>query len=406
MASCKFLLLLGPAVLLCGASAGADPAKPAPARFSSARPASPLPQGYLDAVAGAQSRVDEATGHATGAVDTLKQFLVEQRDAHRRGTAAKKELTKHLKKARLALASLKAGPKPESAASTLAETKLAFEAAQNSADQAEGEAFGTAAAARQATVAIQGDDEFRGLVDHIATGKELTDALTPQADALPANQRERGRSEITRLRKELAKASAGLVKARQLERDLLALVLEAPSAADKSEITKGLAEVEALSKRGSATCDLHRIDWKNQRYPDDSATFALKNGAGRAKWGNVTLSDVLYVDLDANGTLEAVVTLAEDPPEPEPDTGNAMCNWEGRAQTYVFSAGAGCKPALLGTFTDGTMASRKAGTASVVVEAPYFTLAATESRCFPSGLKRVTWRLSSGKLTSSSVKVR
>lgn len=83
-----------------------------------------------------------------------------------------------------------------------------------------------------------------------------------------------------------------------------------------------------------------------------------------------------------------------------------MCNWEGRAQTYVFSPGPGCKPELVGTSSDGTMASRKAGTASIIVDAPYFNFAPTEARCIPSGLNRVTWRLTSGKLTSSSVKVR
>jgi hypothetical protein len=411
MATCKILLLLGPTLWLCGAAAAAEPApsSPRPA-FGAKTTPRPLPQSFLDLVAGAESHVQDATASSSNTLADLASALEQQRQANRAAVAVKSESAKRSRKARAALASLKAAGKSGASTTTLLGTaKAEFQAAQDALDLLDGLAQQTGSTARYVSVHLHGDDEFRGLTDRVASAQHLIDGLAAPSEALPPSQRERGRVEVARLKKELTKVSVVLEKAKKVERELTTLVTEPAPLAEKSEIAKGAAEVEALSKRATPACDLRTVDWKNQRYSDASGEFSLKQGSGRAKWGEVSLSDVLFVDMDGNGSVEALVTIAEQLEEPDPgagDTGNAMCNWEGIARTYVFTAGSACKPQLLGTFDQGTFATRKVAPASVIVDAPYFTMAATESRCFPSGLKRVTWRLNSGKLRSSSVTVR
>jgi hypothetical protein len=411
MATCKILLLLGPAVWLCGVAAAAEPAPSSPrAAFGAKTTPRPLPQGFVDLLSRAESYVQDATASSSNTLAELAPVLVQQRTANREASALRTESGKRSKKARATLAALKTAMKSGAAATTLLGTaKSEFDAAQGALDLLDGLAQQTASTARYVSVQLDGDDEFRGLSDRVADAQHMIDGLVAPARALPLSQREQGRAEVERLKKELGKASAVLGKAKKVERELTSLVTEPAPVTEKSEIAKGAAEVQALSKRATPACDLRTVDWKNQRYADAGGDFSLKQGNGRAKWGEVSLSDVLFVDLDGNGTVEALVTIAEQPEVPDPsagDTGNAMCNWEGIARTYVFSAGSACKPHLLGTFDQGTFATRKVAAASVIVEAPYFTMAPTESRCFPSGLKRVTWRLNAGKLSSSSVTAR
>jgi hypothetical protein len=114
--------------------------------------------------------------------------------------------------------------------------------------------------ARDAAVQLDGDDEFEGLAAAIHGAKQQIEVLASRADALPLDQRERARAEVMRVKRELPKLNAGLVKARKLERSLAALVAQPAPLSDKSEVSKALAEVAALSKRATSACDLRSVD--------------------------------------------------------------------------------------------------------------------------------------------------
>jgi hypothetical protein len=87
-------------------------------------------------------------------------------------------------------------------------------------DLLDGLAQQTGSTARHVSVHIHGDDELRGLTDRVASAQHLIDGLAAPSEALPLSQRERGRAEVARLKKELTKASVVLEKATKVEREL------------------------------------------------------------------------------------------------------------------------------------------------------------------------------------------
>jgi hypothetical protein len=212
-------------------------------------------------VAGTESRAEDASDSASRIAQELARFLPPQRRANRQAAAAKKEIATCLKQAKLALTSFKAGPKSEAAGrNLLATAQSELEGAQLALELLDGLAEQTETNARDAAVQLDGDDEFEGLAAAIQGAKQQIEVLASRADALPLDQRKRARAEVARVKRELPKLNAGLVKARKLERDLAALVAKPASLSDKSEVSKALAEVAALSKRATSACDLRSAD--------------------------------------------------------------------------------------------------------------------------------------------------
>jgi hypothetical protein len=405
-----FVTSLSPAVF---APNGVTPAKAPAAAASAAKPPA-LPSAFSDLSDGAEAMISQANATADDLPSQLKDSLAAQQDAKSRLVEARKDLAAHLPPARAALSALKRGAKakpPTVSAAALASAKSEFEACAELADRVDGAEHELSANVLAASVALDGDDEFAGLKGPLKSAESSLANLATRANQLPSSVRPQGLARVAALRKELDKGKAGYTAGNATLRQITtARSSVGPStiATTQREIATALNDIDVLSKAGKGpdACGLQKVDWKSFRYPDGPMTLALKNGTGKAMWGAVQFSDAVYGDLNGDGQLDALVTVSELPPSTGPDEGNALCNWEGKSRTYAFAADTSCAPRSLGSFDQSTSSSRKFSDKALIVDEPYFTGAANEPRCVPSGLKRFKWSLVDGKLKSTTLKAR
>jgi hypothetical protein len=118
--------------------------------------------------------------------------------------------------------------------------------------------------------------------------------------------------------------------------------------------------------------------------------------------------NVKYADLDGNGSQEAYL-YAEcgevGQPGPACNAPGASCIAQcANATFYVFEMSPQCSARLLGQLDGGPKAKGTVVGQSFVVELPASW--ATDPPCGSSGLRQTTYRLSNGKFTSTTKKIK